>query len=280
VRIRAKAEIPRRLLKHIEQALAAGADRTLVENYQEFRLEGMSHERIVEALARSTFRMPHPDAQVIVKDNPCSYLLADAQHMLRQAQKATRHESRLTEALYARSSILLHCISLEAVINFVLVYTEARSSRSLKDLSHREKWLRASLDGMAAQGVFNGKNGERYKPGDHVHTFDIASRQFGIHQELMRIRNDVVHLKPSFRFTKARSLRKELKDTRRYPLTKVPYDISQWRHKHAENVAKHVWALVRALNGFMMGRIGDPLIRPKAVEFEYASFGKRDTSAV
>jgi hypothetical protein len=280
VELRPLDSIPPRLLARLAKAVAPGGDRRLRAQYRGYLSKGLSHEGALEAVARSTFLMPRPNTDVIIKDNPAHYVTADATAMLAAARRARRKHQPEVEARFARAAILLFGLGLEAFVNFVYIYSGARTNRSLKRLKARDRWLKASLECMPPQGNYWSGSRVVYKPGDPVQTFDPTSSLFRLYLELKRIRDDFAHLTPTFRVVEAHSVRRAIRQVARYPITKIPRDISLWRAHHAVRASQAFSRLVRTLDRFMKGSVRGLLAAPGLVEFIITSYpGKKNGAA-
>jgi hypothetical protein len=261
--------VPDRLLRRVTRLLQTGDDKELSEHYRSLRRNGFDKARALDAVIRSRYSMPKPDAPVLIKDNPAYYLIDDAGSMLRLSSRAHRRGDAYAEARYARCAVIGFSLGLEAYINFVYLYTDSRTRRSLKNLSARDKWLQASLECMPPQGHFQLGKRVRYRPGDHVRTFSGTSRLFETYMEVKQIRNDMTHMYASVRSTTASALRENLRRRDAYPLTRIPKDIGRWRVFHAKRVEELFWRLLRQLDVFMRGSTRHLLDAPQFVEFIY-----------
>jgi hypothetical protein len=211
--------------------------------------------------------MPKPDSRVVIKDNPAYYLLDDAQEMLVLANTARAENDSTAEARYSRQAIIGALLGLEAIVNFIYVYSGARSPRKLQKLSARDKWLRASLECLPPQGRIHGSRRVKYQPGDSITTFSATSPLFAEYEELKRMRDDLAHMKPTFRTCHAAEVKRSLRPNAKYHLTRIPKDVGQWRATHAKRVAKICRKLLHELDRFMHGTTRAATAAPQFVEY-------------
>lgn len=265
--LRPRSDVPKRALRAIRKLLDSREDADLSRQYLDLLRQGFSAPQAREGLARSQYSMPKPDSPVVIKDNPAYYLLDDAQEMLVLAEAAREKGDGAAERRYARHAVIGLLLGLEATINFVYVYSGARSSRKLQVLTARDKWLRASLECLPPQGRVHGTRRVKYQPGDAIATFSPTSPLFEQYEELKRMRDDLAHLKPTFRTCRAADVKRSLRRKDSYDLTRIPKDIGQWRVTHAKRVAKICRKLVRQLDRFMHGTARAATTAPQFVEY-------------
>lgn len=213
--------------------------------------------------------MKLPDKKYI-KKNPAYYLASDAQHIFALAESAKKEHNLEAEGTYARSAILLYPIALEALINMVYVYYEAYDEKALKKIGLKQKWLQAPKVCLPLCGKLKSKGIVRYKPGDPIETIDENSEPFTTYWELKEIRNDIVHLKPCFRYLDSCDVSNFINRPELYPLTKIPKDIYHIRFEHAEIARKIFAQMVDELDRLFMGEISwiisCPIFEEKIIE--------------
>ena len=143
--------------------------------------------------------MKLPDKKYI-KKNPAYYLALDAEHIFSLAKDAKKNQNMEAEEIYSRSAILLYPVALEALINMVYVYYEAYDEKELRKINLKNKWLEAPIVCLPLCGTIK-SNGELiYRLGDPIDVIDKNSELFKSYWELREIRNDIVHLKPCFKY--------------------------------------------------------------------------------
>lgn len=265
--LKPRAVISEQALHTIRRLLDSREDPELSRQLSDLLSQGFTEPQALEGLARSRHSMPKPDSPVIIKDNPAYYLRHDAQEMLVIAEAARKERDTAAEGRYSRQAVLGLLLGLEASINFIYVYSGARSPRKLQELTARDKWLRASLECLPPQGRVHGARRVKYRPGDSIATFSVTSQLFAEYEELKRMRDDVAHMKPTFRTCRAADAKRSLRRNDTYPVTRIPKDIGQWRAAHAKRVARICRRLIRELDRFMRGTARAAAAAPQFVEY-------------
>jgi hypothetical protein len=195
----------------------------------------------------------HSD-QAYVKENPATYLVSDATFTLECARVASdsKDDERMTR--FARTTILLYAIALEAFINFVYKYSEVPTRRWRK-LSLKDKWLRAVEECLPLQGEVVTEDGVIYRPGDPVDTFREEKEPFASFLELKAFRDSVVHLKPTFANVRRHEINSHLNREEYYPASGLPKRLQFCRVEHAETALGVYRAMTEELDRQMKGLI-------------------------
>jgi hypothetical protein len=143
------------------------------------------------------------------------------------------------------------------------MYTfEVHDETKLKDLKTKQKWLEAPGLCLPNCGVIEIKGVVVYKPGDPIESLNENEEPFTKYWELRRIRNDIVHLKPCFRYLDNCDVSKFINNREVYSLTNIPKDISLIRFSHAE-IARDIFTqMVNELNRLFMGQINQLISVP------------------
>ena len=192
--------------------------------------------------------------QVCVKQNPATHLVSDAVFALECARSANGRKSDEETKRFARISILLYAVSLEAFINFVYRYAEVPASR-WKNLSLRDKWLRAASECLPYIGELETDRGFVYRLGDPIDTFDQESDAFVSFLELKAFRDSTVHLKTAFFMVGHGEIDQHLDREEYYPVTGLPKRLQHTRFEHAEVAAGVYQAMTQELDRQMKGSI-------------------------
>ena len=192
--------------------------------------------------------------EVWVKENPATYLVSDAAFALECTRSANERKSEEETKRFARMSILLYAVSLEAFINFVYQYSEVPSS-TWRNLSLRDKWLRAASECLPCQGEHKTEGAIVYRPGDPIETFDQESGAFVSFLELKAFRDRAVHVKPPFVMVGHDEVGQHLDREQYYPVTGLPKRLQHTRFEHAEVAAGVYQAMTQELDRQMKGTV-------------------------
>src|SRR5260370_36788745 len=95
---------------------------------------------------------------VVVKENPATYLVSDAEFALECARAANERNDAEATTRFARMAILLYAISLEAFISFVYEYSEVPAP-IWTNLSLKDKWIRAAQECLSSLGSLETDDG-------------------------------------------------------------------------------------------------------------------------
>lgn len=177
--------------------------------------------------------------QILVKENPASNLLEDAKNCLEEARVANQSGDRSREEMWSRITTLLFATALEAFINYVYTYCEVEPKQWM-NLSFKGKWLQASAKCLPNMGKIVTLNQTVYQTGDSISTFDESKAPFSMFLELKSVRNQLVHLKPSFKAITFPSSDKQLTGELVYQETGLPKQVSLFNLSHAET-AEHIY---------------------------------------
>jgi hypothetical protein len=192
--------------------------------------------------------------QVCVKENPATYVVSDAAFALKCARSANDRKNEEETTRFARMAILLHAVSLEAFINFVYEYSEVPATR-WRNLSLRDKWLRAALECLPCSGELETERGVVYCLGDPIETFGEDAEPFVSFLELKAFRDCVVHLKPPFVMVAHDEIDRHLGREEYYPVTGLPRLLQHSRIELAEVAERVYQAMTEELNRQMKGTV-------------------------
>jgi hypothetical protein len=192
--------------------------------------------------------------QVCVKENPATYLVSDAAFALECARSANDRKNEVETARFARIAILLYAVSLEAFINFVYEYSEVPASK-WRNLSLKDKWLRAALECLPCNGELETEHGFVYRPGDPIDTFREEAEPFVSFLELKAFRDSVVHLKPPFVMVGHDEIDLYLGREQYYSVSGLPKLLQHSRIEHAEVAGRVYQAMTEELNRQMKGTV-------------------------
>lgn len=212
------------------------------------------HPHIERNKRTKMVRKARPNPKVVVKENPVTYLVADADFALQSARSSINQKDAAAAGRFARTAILLYAISLEGFINFIYEYFEVPES-SWKHLSFKDKWLRASTNCLPLCGIVETEAGVVYRPGDPIQMFAAEAEPFVSFLELRSFRNSLAHLKAAFAEVEPRHVEVHLNREGCYPASLIPYYLRLVRVEHAETARKIYQAMTTQLDLQMKGMI-------------------------
>jgi hypothetical protein len=190
--------------------------------------------------------------KVRVKENPATYLVADAEYALGCARSAKDNEAATR---FARLAILMYAFSLEGFVNFVYEYSEVEPE-DWRNLSFKEKWLRASSLCLPCNGVLREENDEvLYRPGDPIESFLEDADPFISFLELKAFRDRAVHLKARFAMVAHDDVEAHLSREEYYPCSGLPKLLEFCTLEHAESARRIYNSMTEELNRQMKGTI-------------------------
>jgi hypothetical protein len=191
---------------------------------------------------------------VVVKENPATYIVSDAEFALECARAANERNDDKATTRFARMAILLYAISLEAFISFVYEYSEVPAP-IWTNLSLKDKWLRAAQECLSNLGNLETDDGLVYRRGDPVETFREEVEPFLSFLELKQFRNRLVHLKPPFVSVSPEEVDRHLEREEYYPISGLPKLLQHCRVEHAETAQQIYRAMTQELDRQMKGTI-------------------------
>jgi hypothetical protein len=218
-------------------------------------LRGCYHPRkIVEPLISNGKRMNNSGdflikdgEQLILATNPFRFIYEDAIFLQKAAESASNRD---LEARYARNSVLLFIVGMEALINRVLDCFICKDfptfiREKIGDLPMDIKWYMAPL---------------WCNDDPKVSTYEADKEPFQSFRELITIRNSYVH--PRSKRMKLKILDAHRKiadysdpDSLNWPQTKIPKDINHFDKKSALKAKEVVDSMIELLDGFLGGKI-------------------------
>jgi len=193
---------------------------------------------------------------VVVKENPATYLVSDAEFALQSARAARERNEDEATPRFARMAILLYALSLEAFISFVYEYSEVQAS-IWTNLSLKDKWLRAARECLSSLDTLETDDGSVYRRGDPIETFREDGEPFLSFLELKQFRNRVVHLKPPFVYVSPEEVDRHLEREEYYPISGLPKLLQHCRLEHAETAKEIYRAMTQELDRQIKGTIGN-----------------------
>ena len=210
---------------------------------------------------------PAPDEPFLIKENPASYLVQDAQRALSAARDARERGNADVEASHARAALLLYFAALEAFINFVYAYSDVKDD-ACERWSTERKWRRAAEQCLPGHGTIHNENDEvLYRPGDPIEPFDADHDLLARFIELRDARNDMVHSQPDFTLVEQHRIDVHFATVEHYPRTGLPTKLSHFRVQHAETVATLFNDMVTRLDVCLKGVVADLLQSPALYEY-------------
>ena len=189
-----------------------------------------------------------------VKENPATHLAADAAFALEYARSANSRKNDEETARFARMSILLYAVSLEAFINFIYRYHEVPESR-WRSLSLKDKWLRAAPECLGSSGTIETEQGVVYRPGDPVETFRKDVEPFVSFLELKSFRDSLVHLDPPFAEVTKDNVESHLTRAEYYAASGLPKRLRNCGVEHAQIAMEIYHGMTRELDRQMKGLV-------------------------
>lgn len=212
-----------------------------------------------------------------IKENPATYLAADAAFALECARLANARSTEEEAARFARMSILLHAISLEAFINFVYKYHEVPES-TWSRLSIKDKWLRASRECLPRCGIVESTEGVVYRPGDPIETFREDTEPFASFLELKNFRDSLVHLDPPFAHITKDKIESHLAREEYYVTSRLPMRLQLCGVEHAQ-VANDIYqAMTKELDRQMKGLVLESFAQEGLVWMETITRSRRPST--
>ena len=193
-------------------------------------------------------------SRVLVKQNPATYLMSDAEFALERARSAINRKDDDAAVRFARIAILLYAVSLEEFINFVYEYSGVSTS-TWTNLSVKDKWLRAASECLPCSGVLETEAGVVYRPGDAIETFPEDAEPFLSFLQLRAFRNSVAHLKPSFEMVEPAEVDLHLSRGDYYQVSGLPKFLQHCRVEHAETAKQICRAMTEELDRQMKGTV-------------------------
>ncbi len=191
---------------------------------------------------------------VVVKENPATYLVSDAEFALDCARAANERNDDEATTRFARMAILLYAISLEAFISFVYEYSEVPAP-FWTNLSLKDKWLRAAQECLSSLDSLETDDGLVYSRGNPVESFREDGEPFLSFLELKQFRNRLVHLKPPFVSVSPEEVERHLEREEYYPISGLPKLLQHCRVEHAETAREIYRAMTKELDRQMKGTI-------------------------
>lgn len=195
-----------------------------------------------------------PRYPVVVKENPATYLVSDAEFALECARAANERNDDEATTRFARMAILLYAISLEAFVSFVYEYSEVPAP-IWTNLSLKDKWLRAAQKCLSHLGNLETDDGLVYRRGDPGRTFQEEGEPFLSFLELKQFRNRLVHLKTPFVSVSPEEVDRHLEREEYYPISGLPKLLQHCRVEHAETAQQIYRAMTQELDRQMKGTI-------------------------
>ncbi|KPL00650.1 MAG: hypothetical protein AMJ91_03900 [candidate division Zixibacteria bacterium SM23_73_3] len=185
--------------------------------------------------------------RLVLSTNPFRFQYRDAVFFQEAAEKAVKTP---LEPCYARNSVLLFVLAMEALINRVL----DRHIRMDFPAFLREKFLDLPLD-MKWYMAPLWCSGDT-KPS----TYEIDKEPFQSFRELIKIRNWYVHAKPERKPMKVISAQRGIVDytdlnNLTWPQTKIPKDLNPFDKKCASKAKQVVDEMISLLDQFLGGKI-------------------------
>jgi hypothetical protein len=200
-------------------------------------------------------RYPGPGQPVLVKENPATYLLDDANRALAVARDARARGDQETEASAARSAVFLCFTALEGLINFVYAYSQV-DERMWARWSTVAKWLRAPGACLPGHGTLRDADGTvMHRPGEPIAQFDDGSDLVARFKELRDARNAMVHAQAKFDVVAQEAVEDHLARTGTLPLTGLPLRLANYRVDHAETAFSIFEAMTQRLDQCMKGLV-------------------------
>lgn len=192
--------------------------------------------------------------QIFIKENPASNLVEDARNCLEEARAAKQSGNQLYETIWSRTTVLLFSTALEAFINYVYTYCDVEP-KQWTNLSFKNKWLQASAKCLPNMGNIIILDQTVYQEGDPISTFDESKAPFSLFLELKSVRNQLVHLKPSFKIITLSISETQLMEELVYPETGLPKQVNLFNLSHAETAERIYNAMTCELDRQMFGMI-------------------------
>jgi hypothetical protein len=144
------------------------------------------------------FRVPIAGEPILIKENPATHLLRDAERAVLVAKAARERGDGEHEASAARSAVFLYFAALGGFINFVYWYSDVEDV-PWDRWSTLAKWLRAPETCLPGHGTIYDESGTvLHRSGDPISTFDDGSHLVARFCELRDVRNAMVHVQPVF----------------------------------------------------------------------------------
>lgn len=198
---------------------------------------------------------PLPGEPILIKENPATYLLEDAERTLNAARQARERADLQSEASFSRSAVILYFAALEGFINFVYAWSEVDDDDYL-EWSTERKWRRSAEQCLPRHGTLHGPDDEvLYRPGDPVEPFDADIELLAEFIELRDVRNDMVHLQPVVTLVPQDQVDQHFASAAYYPTTGLPKKLAHFRCEHAETAARIFAAMVDRLDVCLKGNI-------------------------
>jgi len=184
---------------------------------------------------------------LLLSTNPFKFLYEDAISLQQASQNATVKDS---EVRYARNSVLLFVVGMEALINrvydtFVRTDLPAFVREKISDLPLDMKWYLAP--------IWCGNN-------EKETSYKVDEEPFQSFRELVKIRNSYVHPFPKKMALKIVDAKRKFVDyddpsALLWPQTKIPKDLNHFDKNSALKAREVVDAMVELLDQFLSGKI-------------------------
>jgi hypothetical protein len=201
------------------------------------------------------FRTKLPGAPILIKENPATYLFADADRAVSVARDARAHEDVEAEASASRAAVFLYFAALEGFINFVYCYSEVEST-DWEKWPTVKKWLRAPEMCLPGHGTIHHEDGTvLHRRGDPVSPLDDGSDLIARFCELRDVRNAMVHVQPEFALVAEEAVDPHVDRSEYLLLTGLPRRLVNFRAGHAETAATIAHTIVQRLDVCLHGQV-------------------------
>ncbi len=178
---------------------------------------------------------------VVVKENPATHLVSDAEFALECARAANERNDDEATTRFARMAILHEYSEVPAPI--------------WTNLSLKGKWLRAAQECLSSLDSLETDDGLVYRRGDSIETFGEDGEPFLSFLELKQFRNCLVHLKPPFVSVSPEEVDRHLEREEYYPISGLPKLLQHCRVEHAETAQRIYRTMTQELDRQMKGTI-------------------------